>query len=89
MLYTIQHWQTDPSDFELFSGRFIWYENDRNLRFDRIVTIKDDTFELSEKFFVVTMLNQTTQNMTLDGGAFYEGLVSRYPRYVSNSFRCF
>ena len=57
----------------------MWSENNASLQFDELNAVEDYTFELTEKFFIVAMLNQSTSNVTLNGTVLYDEHVARYP----------
>ena len=79
VLYTIQNWETDPLDFGTFSGEFDWKDGDSYPKFDELKALKDERFDLQEKFYIVAMLNDTTDNITLQGATEYDNRVTYIP----------
>eukprot|EP01083_Nonionella_stella_P015691 43911_1 len=69
IFYTIQHWQTDDSDFDhethAFSGRLTWEDGDTSARTVEILAVDDRLFELRELFWLRLMMNYADNNMTL------------------------
>ena len=70
LLYTLQHWETDANDFEVFSGTIKWIENDTDAKTISITAIADELYETEERFWIKFMIYETDVGITMNTTTF-------------------